>query len=99
MLHFFLKRKRFFFFFLLIILCVALITLGVDKKQKQFSAEKTLQSFLSYPLTLTTWIFNTTSTLWNGYVYLVDVEKRNTGLQQEMSLLLLENQQLREHFL
>ena len=99
MFHFFLKRKRFFFFSLLIILCVALITLGVEKKQKQFPAEKVLQSFLSYPLTLTTWIFNTTSALWNGYVYLVDVEKRNTGLQQEMNILLLENQQLREHFL
>jgi rod shape-determining protein MreC len=99
MFHFFLKRKRFFFFSLLIILCVALITLGIDKKQKQFPAEKALQSFLSYTLTLTTRIFNTTSALWNGYVYLVDVEKRNTGLQQEMSLLLLENQQLREHFL
>ena len=99
MLHFFLKRKRFFFFSFLIILCVALITLGVEKKQKQFPAEKALQNFLSYPLTLTTWIFNTTSALWNGYVYLVDVEKRNTGLQQEMNILLLENQQLREHFL
>lgn len=98
MLHFFFKRKRFFFFSLLIILCVALITLGVDKKQKQVPAEKALQSFFSYPLSLTTWVFNTTRSLWSGYVHLVGVEKRNTELQQEMGILLLENQQLREHF-
>ncbi len=99
MFHFFLKRKRFFFFSLLIILCIALITLGVDKKQKQFPAEKALQSFFSYPLSLTTWIFNTTSSLWNGYVHLVGVKKHNTEMQRKMNVLLLENQQLREHFL
>ncbi len=98
MLHFFLKRKRFFFFFLLTVLCVALITLGVDKKQKQLPAQTALQTFFSYPLSLTSWIVTTTSSLWEGYIHLVDVEKRNIELQQEMDLLLLENQQLREHF-
>lgn len=99
MFHFFLKRKRFFFFSLLIVLCVALITVGVNKKQKLFPAEQALQTFFSYPLGLTTWIFNTTSDLWNSYIHLVNTEKRNSELQQEMNLLLLENQQLREHFL
>ena len=99
MLHFFIKRKRFFFFSLLIILCVALITLGVDKNQKQFPAEKALQSFFSYPLSLTTLCINTTTALWNGYIHLIGVEKRNTVLQQSINELIIENQQLREHFL
>jgi rod shape-determining protein MreC len=99
MLHFFLKRKRIFFFFLLLVLCVTLITLGVDKKQKPLPAQTALQAIFSYPLSLTSWIVTTTGSLWSGYLYLVDVEKRNEALQNEMNMLLLENQQLREHFL
>jgi rod shape-determining protein MreC len=83
----------------LIILCVALITFGVDKKQKQLPAENALQTFFSYPLSLTTWVFNSTAGLWSGYVHLVNVEKHNHALQQEINLLLLESQQLREHFI
>jgi rod shape-determining protein MreC len=99
MLRFFIKRKRFFFFSLLVILCVALITLGVDKNQKQLPAEKALQSFFSYPLSLTALCINTTTDLWNSYVHLIDVEKRNSELQKSIHELILENQQLREHFL
>ncbi len=99
MLQFFLKRKRFFFFSFLTILCIALITRGVDKNQKHFPAQKAFQSFFSYPLSLVTQCINTTTALWNGYVHLIGVKKHNTGLQKEITILLLENQQLREHFI
>jgi len=99
MLHFFTKRKRFFFFFLLVILCIALVTLGADKHPQQSPVRKALQGFFYYPLNLTTQGFSAIKNIWNGYVYLVDVQKRNTALQHELDFLGLENQQLREHFL
>jgi len=99
MLHFFFKRKRFFFFFFIIILCISLITLGADKNRERLPGQKALQVLFSYPLSLITLCVQNITALWTGYVYLVDVEKRNTGLRQEIQFLILENQQLREHFL
>lgn len=99
MFHFFIKRKRFFFFFFVLIACVALITLGADKSRKRLPGQKALLGFFSYPLNLTSRCVHTITAFWTGYIYLIDVEKRNTGLQQKIDILILENQQLREHFL
>jgi len=99
MLRFFIKRKFFFFFSSVIILCIALITLGADKNQKPLPGAKALQGFFSYPLSLTTRCIHTIVDLWTGYAFLIDVEKRNKALQSEINVLILENQQLREHFL
>jgi len=99
MLRFFIKRKRFFFFSFVVILCIALITLGADKNQRRLPGTKALQFFFSCPLSLTTRCIHTIAELWTGYAYLIDVEKRNKALRAELNVLILENQQLREHFI
>lgn len=99
MLHFFIKRKRVFFFLLFIVLCISLITLGADKNQPPSPASNAVQTLFSYPLSLSHWCVTTVTGTWNRYIYLIDVEKHNTALEQELGLLAIENQQLREQFL
>jgi len=99
MLHFFIKRKRFFFFLLFIILCVSLVTLGADKSRPPSPASNAVQSLFAYPLSLSRWCVAAVTGTWNRYIYLVDVEKHNAALVQELGLLAIENQQLREQFL
>ncbi len=99
MLQLFIKRKRLLFFTVIIIVCVALITLGADKNRGRLPGQSAIQRVFSYPLNLTTRCIHSLTALWTGYVYLVDVEKRNICLQQERDALVLENQQLRELFI